>query len=205
MIVIPSFEVRAGRVVDPVDGRVLAEDPVAAAVAMRDDGALFFQLVDLDAQDGRPRETAVLERFVAAGLPLQVLGGIRSAAAAAALLRLGVDRVVVRAVLDAETGEAARIAAEAGPRAIAAVATEAAVGRAVELGFRRLQVEATAAAAAMGPVLDAALAGGDLDVTLHFEPAGRGAIRELRPFGERGLGGVVLATACRTLGALVGS
>jgi hypothetical protein len=107
-------------------------------------------------------------------------------------------------VLDAEPGEAARIAAEAGPRAIAAVATEAAVGRAVELGFRRLQVEAMAAAA-MGPVLDAALAGGDLDVTLHFEPAGRGAIRELRPLGERGLGGVVLATACRTLGALVGS
>src|SRR5690606_21310363 len=93
MILIPSLTLRGGRVVaSGAAGDVLAEDPIAAARRLRDEGALFFHLEDAE-RSGDHRE--VVARFVDAGLPCQLAGGIVDPESLEAALRTGADRVVV--------------------------------------------------------------------------------------------------------------
>lgn len=227
MIVIPSLEILGGRVVAPDDGDlVLSEDPVAAATAMRDDGALFFQLVDLDAIRGTGDNLGVVETFVAAGLACQVAGGVRSLERAERLVELGADRIVVGSMLHASPDDASAVAERFGPRAVAAIDVEAgqavprgapeaarttvaeAVAEAVAKGFARVLITAFdggtpkkngADADALGEALDA----GELEVFANVCASERGDLDGLKPLKERGLSGVVLATACRTLDAVM--
>lgn len=73
-----------------------AADPIALAVRWAALGARRIHLVDLDgARRGGVRPELVAKVAVAAGVPVQASGGIRSRADAERLLDAGADRVVV--------------------------------------------------------------------------------------------------------------
>ena len=76
---------------------VYDDNPVAVAEAFRAAGAQWLHVVDLDAaRTGEPANLAVVEAIAgAAGMQVQVGGGVRSAAAAETLLLAGAARVVV--------------------------------------------------------------------------------------------------------------
>ncbi len=111
MQVIPAIDLRAGRCVrlrqgNYADETVFSEDPAAMAVHWVSQGAERLHLVDLDgAREGQPANLAsvraILDRV---RVPCQFGGGVRSNAAVAELLSIGLDRVVVgtRAVADAK-------------------------------------------------------------------------------------------------------
>jgi phosphoribosylformimino-5-aminoimidazole carboxamide ribotide isomerase len=102
MIVIPAIDLRGGRCVRLLQGdfnqeTVFADDPTAMARRWQDAGALWLHVVDLDgARDGGPRQVETIAAIVSAvDMPVQVGGGIRTAADAAAVLSAGVTRVVL--------------------------------------------------------------------------------------------------------------
>jgi phosphoribosylformimino-5-aminoimidazole carboxamide ribotide isomerase len=98
----PAIDLRAGRCVRLQQGDFAAEtvyddDPVAVARAFALAGARWIHVVDLDAaRTGEPANLAVIERIVrAVDCDVQCGGGVRSVAAADALLLAGAARVVV--------------------------------------------------------------------------------------------------------------
>src|SRR6185295_14784307 len=98
----PAIDVRAGRAVRLHQGDFAAEtvyddDPVAVARAFALAGAQWIHVVDLDAaRTGEPANLAVIERIArAVDCHVQCGGGVRSVAAADALLLAGAARVVV--------------------------------------------------------------------------------------------------------------
>jgi phosphoribosylformimino-5-aminoimidazole carboxamide ribotide isomerase len=98
----PAIDVRAGRAVRLHQGDFDAEtiyddNPVAVARAFATAGAEWIHVVDLDAaRTGEPANLAVIENIAeAVSCPIQVGGGIRSAAAARVILLAGAARVVV--------------------------------------------------------------------------------------------------------------
>ncbi|MCJ7672878.1 MAG: 1-(5-phosphoribosyl)-5-[(5-phosphoribosylamino)methylideneamino]imidazole-4-carboxamide isomerase [Acidimicrobiia bacterium] len=102
MIIYPAIDLRAGRAVRLEQGdfareTVYDDDPVAVARAFAAAGAEWIHVVDLDAaRTGEPANVAKVEAIAAAvSCPIQVGGGVRSVAAAGALLSAGVARVVV--------------------------------------------------------------------------------------------------------------
>ena len=102
MELFPAIDLRAGRCVRLTQGDFTAEtvyddDPVAVARAFASAGAPWIHVVDLDAaRTGEPANLAVVER-IAEAVPcaIQAGGGVRSEAAADALLLAGASRVVV--------------------------------------------------------------------------------------------------------------
>lgn len=102
MIVYPAIDLRAGRAVRLEQGdfdreTVYDDDPAAVARAFETAGAEWIHVVDLDAaRTGEPANLAKIEGIAAAvACKVQVGGGVRSAAAATALLDAGAARVVV--------------------------------------------------------------------------------------------------------------
>ena len=102
MIVIPAVDVKEGRCVRLREGRadaetVFSEDPVAMATQWAARGAERLHVVDLDGAFGKPRQTAVIAKIIAAvaPVPVQVGGGLRDVAAIEAVLDAGAHRVVV--------------------------------------------------------------------------------------------------------------
>jgi phosphoribosylformimino-5-aminoimidazole carboxamide ribotide isomerase len=103
MEVIPSIDLRAGRVVRLEQGdfgreSVFPQRPEEAAVGFLEAGARWVHVVDLDgARDGQARGLEALEaiREAAPGLRVQCGGGVRSLADVARRLELGAERVVV--------------------------------------------------------------------------------------------------------------
>jgi phosphoribosylformimino-5-aminoimidazole carboxamide ribotide isomerase len=99
--VIPAVDVQDGAVVQLVGGARGTERrygaPLAAAQRWTDAGARRLHLIDLDgAIDGERRNAAAIAAVAeAAAVPVQVGGGIRTAADARALLDLGVDQVIL--------------------------------------------------------------------------------------------------------------
>jgi len=110
MIVIPAVDVREGRCVRLRQGRadaetVFGDDPVAVAQRWASLGARRLHVVDLDgAFAGEPRQTALVEKMIAAvtPLPVSVGGGLRDEAGIEAMLIAGARWAVVgtRATLD---------------------------------------------------------------------------------------------------------
>lgn len=101
MLVIPAIDLRAGRCVRLLQGRledetVYSDDPVAVARRWAEAGAPRIHVVDLDgAFEGRPAHLDVIKAMVAAvPVPIQVGGGIRDVETAAALLEAGVAYVI---------------------------------------------------------------------------------------------------------------
>ncbi|HUB99799.1 MAG TPA: 1-(5-phosphoribosyl)-5-[(5-phosphoribosylamino)methylideneamino]imidazole-4-carboxamide isomerase [Solirubrobacterales bacterium] len=101
MILYPAIDVRGGQAVRLLQGDYAREtvydaDPVDAARRWIDEGAGFLHVVDLDgAKAGEPRNLAAIEGIAALGCPIQVGGGLRTAAAVTATLDCGVERVVI--------------------------------------------------------------------------------------------------------------
>lgn len=102
MEVIPAIDLRGGRCVRLYQGdfgqeTVFSEDPLAVARQWQEQGASRLHLVDLDgAARGEPVNLDIIAAIVAQSeIPVQVGGGVRSAATAEKLLSLGVERVVI--------------------------------------------------------------------------------------------------------------
>jgi phosphoribosylformimino-5-aminoimidazole carboxamide ribotide isomerase len=98
----PAIDLRGGRCVRLAQGdyareTVFGDDPVATVRGFLAGGARRLHVVDLDgAKDGRPAQAALVGRMVAAaGVPVQLGGGVRSRETAAAYLEAGVARVVI--------------------------------------------------------------------------------------------------------------
>ena len=98
----PAIDLRAGRCVRLHQGdfdadTVYDDDPVAVARAFAIAGASWIHVVDLDAaRTGEPANLAVIERIVdAVDCQVECGGGVRSEAAADALLLAGASRVIV--------------------------------------------------------------------------------------------------------------
>ena len=104
MDIYPAIDMNGGKCVRLIQGRfdaetVYGDDPVAMARRWQAEGAKWLHIVDLDgARLGQTSEAnlaAVREIIEQIGLPVQLGGGIRSAAIAQRMLALGVARVVV--------------------------------------------------------------------------------------------------------------
>ena len=102
MEVIPAIDLRGGRCVRLHQGdfdreTVFSDDPVSMALQWQEQGGRRLHVVDLDgAATGEPAHLEAISSIVAAlDIPVQVGGGIRSAATARAWLDAGVARVVI--------------------------------------------------------------------------------------------------------------
>jgi phosphoribosylformimino-5-aminoimidazole carboxamide ribotide isomerase len=99
--VVPAVDMQDGEVVQLVQGERGTEtsygDPVEAARRWVDAGARTLHLIDLDgAFEGERKNAAAVEAIVeAVDVPIQLGGGIRTAADARTLLDGGVDRVIL--------------------------------------------------------------------------------------------------------------
>ena len=125
MIVYPAIDLRAGRCVRLWQGEyeretVYGDDPVAVARGFAAAGACWLHVVDLDgARAGRPVQTDLVRAIcAAAGVPVQVGGGLRDAAAVEAVLAAGAARVVLGTVAIREP-ERARAICQAHPGRVA--------------------------------------------------------------------------------------
>ena len=97
----PAVDVQGGRVVRLRQGEAerataYADDPVAVARQFARDGARWVHFVDLDRALGRGDNRALARRFLsAAGVPVQVGGGLRTEQAIDEMLAWGATRVVI--------------------------------------------------------------------------------------------------------------
>lgn len=128
MILYPAIDIRGGQAVRLLQGDYEREtaydaDPVDAATRWAGEGAEFLHVVDLDgAKAGAPRNLEAVRRIAAAvECPIQVGGGLRDAAAVAAVLEAGAERVVIgtAALRDPELLDA--VVAEHGERVVVSV------------------------------------------------------------------------------------
>ena len=102
MIVIPAVDIKDGRCVRLLQGRmdaetVFSDDPVAMARRWADEGAELVHIVDLNgAIEKTPQNLRHIEQIVnSVSVPLQVGGGIRDMATLKMYLELGVAKVVI--------------------------------------------------------------------------------------------------------------
>jgi len=128
MEVVPGVDLMDGKCVCPVH-RSFAEkasfshDPAELACAWASQGARRLYLADLDgARMGEPQNLhAVREIVQAAGVPVDLGGGIRTLKTAMKVLEMGVDRVVVGTSAALESQMAAEIFGAVGERAVLSV------------------------------------------------------------------------------------
>jgi phosphoribosylformimino-5-aminoimidazole carboxamide ribotide isomerase len=103
--VIPAVDMRGGKCVQLVQGVpgseiISLDDPLAASLSWIEKGAKTLHLVDLDgAIEGKRKNALIIESIIKAckekKVSVQVGGGIRNFEDAAALLKLGVSRVIL--------------------------------------------------------------------------------------------------------------
>ncbi len=136
MEVIPAIDLRGGRAVRLVQGdfsreTTFADDPVAVARRWQEEGATRLHVVDLDGARARePLQLGVVRAIArAAGVPVQLGGGIRSEEAARQAVDAGVDRVVVGTAALEDPGLLATLVESLGQRLV--VALDARGGRVV--------------------------------------------------------------------------
>jgi phosphoribosylformimino-5-aminoimidazole carboxamide ribotide isomerase len=121
--VIPAIDVLEGRCVRLLEGRreqvtIEGGDPAEAAARFTAEGAGWLHLVDLDgAFSGRPTP-GLVERVVAAGVPVQVGGGLRDTDAVEHALGAGAARAIVGT---AALGDLETLANRFGGRLVVAV------------------------------------------------------------------------------------
>ena len=127
MLIIPAIDLQGGRCVRLLRGdfaqeTVYGDDPVEVARHWRDAGAELLHIVDLDgARAGRPAQLDLIRR-IAAVTPIQVGGGLRTAADVQAASDAGAQRLVVgTGALDLEFAH--RLAETYGERLVVALDT----------------------------------------------------------------------------------
>jgi phosphoribosylformimino-5-aminoimidazole carboxamide ribotide isomerase len=110
MQVVPAVDIRGGRCVRLLRGdydreTVFGDDPVAQARAWHEQGASLVHVVDLDgARDGVPAVLPLVRRMVAAGVPVELGGGIRTDEAVDAAIEAGAGRVILGTAALADPG-----------------------------------------------------------------------------------------------------
>src|SRR6266545_5074865 len=213
--VIPAIDVLEGRCVRLSEGRreqvtIEGGDPAAAAARFAADGATWLHLVDLDgAFSGRPTP-GLVEQVVAAGVPVQIGGGLRDAETVEAALDSGAARAIVGT---AALTEVEQLADRFGDRLV--VAVDARGGRVVSEGWTAESELAAAelarrcAAAGVRRLLvtstsrDGSLAGPDLPLLAEvLEPGlpvlaagGIASLDDLRTLRDLGCEGAVVGSA----------
>jgi len=102
MIIIPAVDIKDGKCVRLLQGRmdaetVFSDDPSEMALRWARDGAGMIHLVDLDgAVEKTPRNLPQIKTIVeTVGVPVQVGGGIRDIMTIEMYLGLGVERVII--------------------------------------------------------------------------------------------------------------
>ncbi|MDA8233448.1 MAG: 1-(5-phosphoribosyl)-5-[(5-phosphoribosylamino)methylideneamino]imidazole-4-carboxamide isomerase [Clostridia bacterium] len=105
MLLIPAIDLRGGKCVRLVEGKVENEtiyshEPVEQALKWQDKGARMLHLVDLDgAFAGRPKNLDVIKEIVrAVDIPVQLGGGIRTLETIEMLLEMGINRVILGSI-----------------------------------------------------------------------------------------------------------
>lgn len=128
MLIFPAIDLKDGKCVRLRQGRaddstVYSDDPVAMARRWVEEGAEYLHVVDLDgAFEGRPVHTDVIARIVAAaGIPVEVGGGMRTASDIQHTLACGVSRVIVGTTILEQPEEFARLAASHGSQLAAGI------------------------------------------------------------------------------------
>ena len=101
MTIYPAIDIKGGRCVRLTQGRadqetVYAENPADVAANFRAAGSAWVHVVDLDgAFAGEPQNFAAVRAIVAAGMKVELGGGLRTRAAVERALGFGVSRVVI--------------------------------------------------------------------------------------------------------------
>jgi phosphoribosylformimino-5-aminoimidazole carboxamide ribotide isomerase len=102
LVIIPSIDLRAGRVVRLQQGDYARQlnydvEPLSTLQSFASAGAKWVHIVDLDgAKEGRPVQTELITQLAAAsGMSVQVGGGIRDTKDIDRLILGGVQRIVV--------------------------------------------------------------------------------------------------------------
>ncbi len=102
MIIIPAVDIKGGKCVRLLQGRmdaetVFADDPAAMARKWEAAGASLIHIVDLDgAVEKRPRNLKSIQNIVEkVKVPIQIGGGIRNPDTVKMYLEMGVQRVVI--------------------------------------------------------------------------------------------------------------
>jgi len=102
MIVIPAIDLKNGKCVRLLQGRMDAEtifsdDPAAVAQRWADQGAELIHVIDLDgAFEKRPVNLIIIKRIrEAVNVPIQVGGGIREEATINTYLDAGIQKVII--------------------------------------------------------------------------------------------------------------
>lgn len=102
MIIIPAVDIKDGRCVRLLQGRmdaetVFSDDPSEMARKWADQGAELIHVVDLDgAFEKQPRNLAAIERIIkSVSVPIQVGGGIRDVDTVGMYVDAGVAKVVI--------------------------------------------------------------------------------------------------------------
>ena len=111
-MLIPAIDLMGGRIVQLVQGeelRIATDDFDYWIDRFR--GYPLVQLIDLDAAKHQGDNRGLIER-IARELPVQVGGGVRTAAQAQALLAVGVRRVIFGSALFPATGVDVKLAGE---------------------------------------------------------------------------------------------
>ena len=140
MELIPAIDLKDGRCVrlyqgDFAQSTVYSDDPVATARRWVEQGATRLHVVDLDgARGGRPANTdAVLAIVQAAGVPVQLGGGLRREEDIGAALALGVERVILGTAAVEQADLVARLAARYGDQLI--IGVDARAGKVATAGW----------------------------------------------------------------------
>jgi phosphoribosylformimino-5-aminoimidazole carboxamide ribotide isomerase len=128
LILYPAIDIRRDRAVRLLRGEYDAEtvydaDPVDAARRWADQGARFLHVVDLDgARDGRPANLGAVRRIIeTVGVPVQVGGGLRDAAAVAGVLAAGAQRAILGTAAHSDPELLRELVAQHGERIVASV------------------------------------------------------------------------------------
>jgi phosphoribosylformimino-5-aminoimidazole carboxamide ribotide isomerase len=225
MILWPAVDIRGGHAVRLARGDFAREtvydaDPLDAARRWLDGGARALHVVDLDgAREGRPANLRHVRRIAAAaGVPVEVGGGLRDPDAVAAVLAAGASRAVLGTAALRDPSFAERMVAAHGPERIV-VSVDARGGRVAAAGWTAqtdARAEETLESLAEVGVerfvysnieRDGMLAGPDLEEvrriaeTLDAEIVYSGGVRsaadlaDLAAIGEPSLAGVIVGTA----------
>jgi phosphoribosylformimino-5-aminoimidazole carboxamide ribonucleotide (ProFAR) isomerase len=125
--VIPAVDVSDGRLTrmgpagpEPVDA--FHGDPLAAAAAFLEAGAVWIHLVDVDrALTGVPRDLALLRRVAGLGARVQASGGIVSLDDAEGALEAGAARVVIGSGALSDLHGLERLLVAVGPEAVVGI------------------------------------------------------------------------------------
>lgn len=141
MILWPAVDIRGGRAVRLAGGAfdretVYDADPLDAARRWVQGGARALHVVDLDgARTGAPVNLDQVRRIAAAvDVPVEVGGGLRDAAAVAAVLEAGAARAILGTAALRDPGFAERMAASHGAQRIVA-SVDARRGRVAVAGW----------------------------------------------------------------------